>query len=305
MSSTRNGPSVRTLDRCRSSLTPGRYVGTLSWFEPDPPPPQAVAARTHPSNSPNVATGRAQRTSAMIGKRPRRSIASAPKPHGLARVLEHLVPPSVACAETRGDRLDIDLYPSEREALGRAVDKRRREFTTGRACARDALTRLGVRVVAIPSGPHGEPLWPPGIVGSITHCRGYAACAVATADAVTALGIDAEPNEPLPPRVLEDVVRGRELDLVAAWPRRTSAEDQVDPSRLVFSAKEAVYKAWFPLTGRWLGFEDVELAVDPAGSEFSARLLVAGPVVGGMPLTEFAGRWRLQNGIICTAVVVQ
>src|SRR4051812_9450636 len=112
---------------------------------------------------------------------------------------EHLVPPFVACAETTHDLLDIDLFPSEREALGSAVEKRRREFTTGRACARQALSRLGTPVVALPSGPHGEPLWPAGTVGSITHCRGYRACAVARSEAVTALGIDAEPNEPLPP----------------------------------------------------------------------------------------------------------
>jgi 4'-phosphopantetheinyl transferase EntD len=213
-------------------------------------------------------------------------------------VLEHLVPSSVACAETTGDHLDIDLFDAEREALGRAVEKRRREFITGRACARLALRRLGAPVVAIPSGPRGEPLWPPGVVGSITHCRGYRACAVARSDAVTALGIDAEPNEPLPDGIAEDVLHGRERELAAGWTA------PVDLPRLVFSAKEAVYKAWFPLTGRWLGFEDVEVSVDPAGGGFRARLLVAGLVVAGVPVTELAGRWTLQDGIICTAVVV-
>jgi 4'-phosphopantetheinyl transferase EntD len=213
-------------------------------------------------------------------------------------VLEHLVPSSVACAETTGDHLDIDLFDAEREALGRAVEKRRREFITGRACARLALRRLGAPVVAIPSGPRGEPLWPPGVVGSITHCRGYRACAVARSDAVTALGIDAEPNEPLPDGIAEDVLHGRERELAARWTA------PVDLPRLVFSAKEAVYKAWFPLTGRWLGFEDVEVSVDPAGGGFRARLLVAGLVVAGVPVTELAGRWTLQDGIICTAVVV-
>jgi len=214
----------------------------------------------------------------------------------VSSVLEHLVPPFVACVETTHDRLDIDLFPSEREALGRAVEKRRREFTSGRACAREALERLGAPVVAIPSGPRGEPVWPAGIVGSITHCRGYRACAVARSDAVTAIGIDAEPNDPLPHGVLEDVLHGRELAL--------RGRDPVDLPRLVFSAKEAVYKAWFPLTGRWLGFEDVEVSVDLAGGGFQARLLVPGPVVAGAPINEFMGRWTLQNGVLCTAVVV-
>lgn len=219
-------------------------------------------------------------------------------------VLEHLVPPSVACAETTGDHLDIDLFDAEREALGRAVEKRRREFITGRACARLALRRLGAPVVAIPSGPRGEPLWPPGVVGSITHCRGYRACAVARSEALTALGIDAEPNDPLPAGVLEDVLHGGERELRGEWSPHMSHGAAVDLPRLVFSAKEAVYKAWFPLTGRWLGFEDVEVSVDPAGGGFRARLLVAGLVVAGVPVTELAGRWTLQDGIICTAVVV-
>lgn len=219
-------------------------------------------------------------------------------------MLERLVPNLVACAETREDRLDIQLFPAELRSLGRAVEKRRREFVTGRACARLALRRLGAPVVAIPSGQRGEPQWPDGVVGSITHCLGYRACAAAWSDAVVALGIDAEPNAPLPDGVLEQVAHGRELERVGERLAPTDGENQVDLPRLLFSAKEAVYKAWFPLTGRWLGFEDVELSIDVAQAVFRAELLVAGPVVGGVTLTEFAGRWAVGDGIICTAVAI-
>ena len=213
-------------------------------------------------------------------------------------MLERLLPEFVAWAETREDRLDIELFPTERLSLGHAVDKRRREFTTGRACARVALGRLGAPVVAIPSGEHGEPRWPTGVVGSITHCDGYRACAVAWSEAVASLGIDAEPNAPLPDGVLEEVAFGRELELAHA------VADQLRVDRLGFCAKEAVYKAWFPLAGRWLGFDDVELSLDLANEEFRARLLVPGPVVGAGRLTEFRGRWALEHGVICTAVTV-
>jgi 4'-phosphopantetheinyl transferase EntD len=114
---------------------------------------------------------------------------------------------------------------------------------------------------------------------------------------VSALGIDAEVNDPLPPGVLEDVLHGREREL-------RGHRDPVDLPRLVFSAKEAVYKAWFPLAGRWLGFEDVEVSIDLAGGGFRARLLVPGPVAAGRPITDFMGRWTHEDGIICTAVVV-
>lgn len=214
-----------------------------------------------------------------------------------ARVLDRLVPPYAACAETRQEVVEAELFPVEREALGRAVEKRRREFVTGRALARTALTRLGAPAAAIPSGSRGEPVWPAGIVGSITHCAGYRACAVARSSSAIALGIDAEPNLPLPPGVLEEVAHG---------PEREALEGgfAADPGRLLFTAKEAVYKAWFPLTGRWLGFEDAVVVVDRVAGTFRAELRVEGPVVGGSRVAGFDGRWAVEDGLVCAVVVV-
>ncbi len=212
-------------------------------------------------------------------------------------MFDRLVPGTVATAETREDILDIELFPGERRSMGRAVEKRRREFVTGRACARKALGRLGVAPADIPNGPRGEPLWPEGVLGSITHCPGYRACAVARVGDVEAIGIDAEVNAPLPDGVLEVVASRRERKLLAAG-------GPICMDTLIFSAKEAVYKAWFPLTRRWLGFEDVEFRADIPEAVFSARLLVPAPMVDGVRLTEFTGRWHMEEGIICTAVVV-
>jgi 4'-phosphopantetheinyl transferase EntD len=213
-------------------------------------------------------------------------------------MLERLVPVTVAWAETREDRPDTELFPIERVALGRAVPNRRREFTAGRACARRALERLGAPVVAIPSGERGEPRWPDGVVGSITHCEGYRAGAVAWSTALAGLGIDAEPDAPLPESVLEVVAHGRELDLVAG------GDGRVDVGRLLFSAKEAIYKAWSPLATGRLGFEDAEVALDLADGTFRARLVVPGPVVGGVRLDELHGRWAVEDGVIGTAVTI-
>jgi 4'-phosphopantetheinyl transferase EntD len=73
---------------------------------------------------------------------------------------------------------------------------------------------------------------------------------------------------------------------------------------VLFSAKESVYKAWFPLSRRWLGFEDVEVSIDPAAATFRARLLVPGPVVDGVRLTDVEGRWDVERGIVATAAIV-
>ena len=217
--------------------------------------------------------------------------------HNLPAMIERLLPGTVATAETREDVIEVELFAEERRTLGRAVEKRRREFVTGRACARLALGKLGIEPSAIPGGERGEPLWPERIVGSITHCAGYRAAAVAWRDDIAAIGIDAEEDARLPVGVLEEVAFGPELALA-----RTDGPAHMD--RLLFSAKEAVYKAWFPLAGRWLGFDDVELGVDVGGGKFRARLLVPGPMLDGRRLTEFAGCWVVEDGVICSAVVV-
>jgi 4'-phosphopantetheinyl transferase EntD len=98
--------------------------------------------------------------------------------------------------------------------------------------------------------------------------------------------------------VLEQVAHGSERELV--W----AGDGHVDVGRLVFSAKEAVYKAWFPLTGGRLGFEDARLSLDFAEAAFRARLLVPGPVVDGAMLSEFRGRWTVEEGVLCTAVII-
>jgi 4'-phosphopantetheinyl transferase EntD len=213
-------------------------------------------------------------------------------------VIEALVPESVVTVETDREMLEIELFPEERAAMGNAVEKRRHEFVTGRACARQALERLGMGARAIGSGEKGEPLWPHGVVGSITHCDGLRACVVARADDLASIGIDAEVDSPLPEGVLGSVSSARER----SWLERDGAGVHLD--KVLFSAKEAVYKAWFPLARRWLGFEDVEMSIDTKDRTFCAKLLVEGPTVDGRRLTEFRGRWATGGGVVAAAVVV-
>lgn len=224
-----------------------------------------------------------------------------------------------------GGATDAQLFPEEAATLTRAVDKRRREFTTGRICAHRALEALGVPAVPILPGERREPLWPAGVVGSITHTAGYRAAAVArgAAGSAVSVGIDAEPNEPTPGGVLREISLPAERDMLTALGREHPA---VCWDRLLFSAKESVYKAWFPLAQRWLGFDDAELTITvDAGADggdgpsvggaliagapgvdargvFQARLLVAGPALPGGELTGFSGRWAVGRGLIVTAI---
>jgi 4'-phosphopantetheinyl transferase EntD len=214
-------------------------------------------------------------------------------------MLAELVTPDVIAVDIVGDDPNAYLLPEEEHLVAKAVAKRRREVTNARTCARRALARLGFAETVIPRGPKGEPLWPAGIVGSITHTSGYFAAAVAHADKIRSIGIDAEVHGALPEGVLAHIGFGPELTWLAG---QDHAEVWWD--RLLFSAKESVYKAWFPLTGRWLGFEDATVTIDPANRTFQARILVDGTTHTGTPLTAMAGRWLVRDGLVLTAITL-
>ena len=241
-----------------------------------------------------------------------------------------------AVAEGYPEAIEAGLFPEEREHIAHAVAKRRVEFAAVRRCARRALQELGYPPVPILPGEQREPRWPEGVVGSMTHCAGYCAAAVARSGEVSALGIDAEVHAPLPEGVLDLISLESERAMLAELTERVPGAVHWD--RMLFSAKESVYKAWFPLTRRWLGFEqaDIELRLD---GTFEARLLtteeVAAPAVAGgstvsaasasgtasasfssAPTSSasaapsavsgiprgFAGRWAVSGGLIATAI---
>ncbi|WP_344998151.1 4'-phosphopantetheinyl transferase family protein [Tsukamurella soli] len=218
-------------------------------------------------------------------------------------MLQPMMPRGVVARESTVDADGAVLFPREAAEIERAVEKRRREYTTVRHLAREALAELGIGPVAILKGDRGQPLWPRGVVGALTHCEGFRGAVVGFAMGIRTVGIDAEPHLPLPDGVLGTVSVPAERDALAARP-----EDGLAWDRLLFCAKEATYKAWFPITGRWLGFEDAEITferTDWAGSRsageasgtFRSRILIDGTASdGGAPLLGFDGRWRIVPG---------
>lgn len=215
-------------------------------------------------------------------------------------MLESIMPRGVAVAEEFGPAGDPDLLPAEQDAIASAAPTRRREFAAVRSCARRALAELGLPPAAVLPGQSGAPAWPAGVVGSMTHCQGYRACAVGLTGEFAAIGIDAEPHAVLPQGVLRMVTSDTER---TALTELAAAAPGICWDRLLFCAKEAVYKAWFPATGRWLGFSDADVRIDPAGT-FHARLLVPGPDVNGDPLTGYDGRWQVARDLITATVVL-
>jgi 4'-phosphopantetheinyl transferase EntD len=217
-------------------------------------------------------------------------------------VIEKILCAGVECAEAFADPPGILLFPEDEVLVAKAVESRRREFATARNCAHQALALLGEAPAPIVRRERGAPQWPAGIVGSITHCAGYRAAAVARARDVLTIGIDAESDEALPDGV---------LDLVSLPDERARLRDLATAAsgtcwdRLLFSAKESVYKAWFPLAGRWLGFDEAEITLSATAGTFEARLLVPAPKVEGFPLRGFTGRWLASDGLILTAIALR
>jgi 4'-phosphopantetheinyl transferase EntD len=209
--------------------------------------------------------------------------------------MEALVPAGVAVSWTVDDVPEWTLYPEELAHVRGACDRRRTEFASVRHCARAALTALGVAPAPIVPGRGGAPTWPTSVVGSMTHCRGYRAAAVARRSTAAAIGIDAEPHEALAEGARQIVARAEELSSLQAL-------HEVDPTihwdRLLFSAKESVFKVWYPLTGRRLGFAESSVSLTPDG-RLEGTLLPA-----ETPLRRLRGRWQVSDGLIATVITV-
>ena len=210
--------------------------------------------------------------------------------------LASTVPQGVVVAEQKG-RLTGSLYEEEATCLLKAVDKRRIEFAAGRECARRALKELGVFEQAILQGPSREPLWPSGIVGSITHCEGYCAAAVASGRDLLSIGIDAELNSPLPDGVLKVVAVEDEIEMLQAL----RDEHRICWDRLLFSVKESIYKAWYPVGRSWLDFDEARVILDQEDSSFVAQISPAS--IKETSVWSLRGRFVVSESLILTSAV--
>lgn len=174
---------------------------------------------------------------------------------------EHYLPDTIGYCGVENPRTDLAL-PLEHQATGSMVAKRREEFLTGRTCARAVLRRLGVPDQPVLRRENRAPLWPEGVVGSITHTEGFCAAAVANACDVFSLGIDVERGRGV----------SRELfDYVATRSEQERFQGLEDWATILFSIKESVFKCLNPPTGVWLEFHDVEV-LELADGSYRARV---------------------------------
>lgn len=182
-----------------------------------------------------------------------------------------LLPSQVITIEATPAMWESGLHEDELEYVSNAVEKRRREFTAGRNCSRMALGFLGIKLGAIHVGTRRAPVFPAGISGTITHTNDYCAASVIRQGDVLSIGIDAESNSPLESGIRNLIMGPDELASIGTLPIQTD----VHWDMLIFSAKEAFYKAYSQRCEVELDFLDTRVSLAPNDGTFGLRLLRA------------------------------
>jgi len=211
------------------------------------------------------------------------------EPEDLLQAFAPMLPAGAGLAELGALEDASPLFEEERSQIASAINKRQREFRAGRCCARRALAQLGVQACAISAGPDRAPVWPTGVVGSISHCEGYAVAVVARSETCRGIGVDVESRGRVGARIWRRIATELERETLS----RLAPEAAREHATRLFGAKEAFYKAQYQITRGWVGFQDA--AVELEGSAFALRLLVdvAGLAAQG---AVFRGEQRLAGG---------
>ena len=172
---------------------------------------------------------------------------------------------------------EAGLTPEERAYIEPAVPKRRAEFATARALARRGLVALGLPPARLVPRSNRAPVWPAGVVGSISHTADYCAVVVDRHPPIRSVGLDVETLRIMGRDIIEHIATPRER----AWLDGRGRVERNDLALLLFSAKEAYYKCQYLLTGTFLDFPDVEIEVGLERGCFEARLVrpLPGPSV--------------------------
>ncbi len=174
-------------------------------------------------------------------------------------MLSRLLQPGLFGAEITDHGQPTALHPEEAALVAGAGEVRRRDFALGRFCAHAALMQLGQGEAVIGKAATGAPSWPAGIMGSITHTKGYAAALAARAGRFRAIGLDAERIGGVSEALFARLFTAREraaLAVLAAGHRQRAAT-------LLFSAKECLFKTG--LAGTQLSFQEIEVILDEDG----------------------------------------
>ncbi len=203
-----------------------------------------------------------------------------------------------ACLKIISDNF-ATLLPEERKIVETVVQKRREEFSTGRFCAHTAMCKLypDIKPQPLLPGTKREPLWPNKLIGSISHSADSCLAVVSSDSWIKSLGVDIEKREGIKPGVRDLICLPEELSMLGEY------QENPEAWKLIFSAKESVYKALFPIAEKWIGFSDAKLQFDFEEQCFTAEMdksLELPNDVGSL----VSGRFSISANYILTVVEV-
>ena len=210
-------------------------------------------------------------------------------------LLKNLLPPGIRTATSTIANHVEDLLPPERPFIATAVGSRQQEFATGRVLARQLLADLGHPDFPLLRDEDRVPRWPEGIVGSISHTGSICVAAVGRESQYSGVGLDIEPDEPVESDIGRVVCREGEHD----WVAEATGDERGRRTRIIFSVKEAVYKAFYPRTREFWSFQDVLVSIDLEEGRYRAQL----PESAG--IAEVEGRVQRRDGWIVAALAVE
>lgn len=217
----------------------------------------------------------------------------------IVSVIASLLPAEVVTVVTKDHHIDGQLYPEEGTLIVKAVEKRKREYTAGRLCAHKALSQLGIHNFPVLTGKNRDPLWPPNIIGSITHCENYCAAAVAKQGRIRGIGIDIEPAEEISNDIIDMVCRTAEKN----WCNQHSKDIDSHWPKVIFSVKESIYKCFYPILQRYVDFHEVQVQFNPELGVYSISLFLNIPDKF-ISTRNFEGRYAIFDAhIFATAIL--
>lgn len=180
------------------------------------------------------------------------------------------------------------------ESLASAAQVRKEDYVAGRLCAFKASSLLGLSLTKLPTHSDRTPIWPQNLCGSISHSKKLAVSCVSSTDHYFSLGIDAEELLDDHIDISEQVANSNELSLV---------ENKLGLT-VLFSAKEALYKAIYPIVKSFVDFKEVEMtAIDFAKKTFEIKALSENLLKLG--LNHFQGSFQLIDNTIVTLITIK
>ena len=153
------------------------------------------------------------------------------------------------------------LHPAEENYFSQLSSVSRKEhYRSGRICAGEVLSKLGTLGQPVLRDPQTrEPLWPEGISGAITHSGKWAAAAAGKTSDVSGIGIDLEDLErQVDSRISRHVCIPEEQK----WLQECGEDFLEQNLKIIFSAKESIFKAFFPYTRTYLHFHDARILME-------------------------------------------